>query len=389
MIKYLYKRDNKSKVRVISLILSHHNSVDGEFYTISGESGVIGGKMVPRPIYNIWKGKVKRTLAEQADLEFTSLINSYRDKGYKTSDQLDILDVTDLDEIEAKVPAENLDQKGAKKPMLAKHYKDVANFDWDKTWLASKKYDGVRCNIYKNTDSKIVTSSRGGKNYDIAASHILNDPCVQEIFKQYPDIILDGELYIHGKPLNYISGLCRLEELDNRHQELEFHCYDIVDESKTFLDRLEIIKSLPIHTQSRIKRVLHISVSGKDEIMKQHNLAIQDGYEGLILRDPLKNYKCGSRDRMFKVKEFQDDEFTILGIVDGLRDEDMCFLMETKEGYVFKAKPVGDRDLKQQYKENVNDLIGKKGTVKFFGYTQTDKPVPNLPVFIQVRNDGE
>lgn len=53
MIKYLYKRDNKSKVRVISLILSHYNSVDGEFYTISGESGVIGGKMVPRPIYNI------------------------------------------------------------------------------------------------------------------------------------------------------------------------------------------------------------------------------------------------------------------------------------------------------------------------------------------------
>ena len=35
----------------------------------------------------------------------------------------------------------------------------------------------------------------------------------------------------------------------------------------------------------------------------------------------------------------------ILDLVDGLRDEDLCFLMETKEGYQFKAKPMGDRTL--------------------------------------------
>ena len=235
-------------------------------------------------------------------------------------------------------------------------------------------------------NGKIVTSSRGGKNYDVPATHILNDPCVKAIFELYPNIILDGELYIHGKPLSYISGLCRLKELDPKHEELRFYCYDIVDESKTFIDRLEIIKSLPIDPLSKLKIVDHYPLSGKENIMNKHNQAIQDGYEGLILRDPLKTYKCGSRDRMFKVKEFTDDEFKILGIVDGLRDEDMCFLMETKEGHVFKAKPVGDRKLKTWYKEHINDLIGQMGTVKYFGYTTTDKPVPNLPVFKNVRN---
>lgn len=32
-------------------------------------------------------------------------------------------------------------------------------------------------------------------------------------------------------------------------------------------------------------------------------------------------------------------------------------------------------------KYHINDIIGKMGTVKYFGMTNTDKPVPNLPVF--------
>ena len=385
MIKYLYKRDNKSKIRVVSLILTRYNTPDGEFYTITGESGQNGGKQVKRPLIRIEFGRAARTVEQQAILEYNSIINSYLDKGYKTQEQLGIVDINDTVEVESKVPNINLDQNGALKPMLAKHYKDIPNFDWNKTYYTSIKLDGVRGTIFKR-NGKIVTSSRGGRNYDTSATHILNDPCVKAIFELYPDIILDGELYIHGKPLSYISGLCRLKELDPKHDELRFYCYDIVDESKTFIDRLEIIKSLPIDPLSKLKIVEHYPLSGKENIMNKHNQAIQDGYEGLILRDPLKTYKCGSRDRMFKVKEFTDDEFKILGIVDGLRDEDMCFLMETKEGYVFKAKPVGDRKLKTWYKEHINDLIGQMGTVKYFGYTTTDKPVPNLPVFKNVRN---
>ena len=385
MIKYLYKRDNKSKIRVVSLILTRYNTSDEEFYTITGESGQNGGKQVKRPLIRIEFGRASRTIEQQAILEYNSIINNYLDKGYKTQEQLGIVNISDAVEVESKVPNINLDQNGALKPMLAKHYKDIPNFDWDKTYYTSIKLDGVRASIFLR-NGKIVTSSRGGKNYDVPATHILNDPSVKAIFELYPDIILDGELYIHGKPLSYISGLCRLKELDPKHVELRFYCYDIVDESKTFIDRLEIIKSLPIDPLGKLKIIEHYPLSGKENIMNKHNLAIQDGYEGLILRDPLKTYKCGSRDRMFKVKEFTDDEFKILGIVDGLRDEDMCFLMETKEGHVFKAKPVGDRKLKTWYKEHINDLIGQMGTVKYFGYTTTDKPVPNLPVFKNVRN---
>ena len=117
-----------------------------------------------------------------------------------------------------------------------------------------------------------------------------------------------------------------------------------------------------------------------------HDEAIAAGYEGLVVRDPEKEYKPGARDnRMMKIKIFTDGEFLITGIAEGLRDEDMCFTMETEDGTPFKAKPVGDRAQKQWYREHLDEIIGQMGTIKYFGMTNTDHPVPNLPVFKAIR----
>lgn len=146
----------------------------------------------------------------------------------------------------------------------------------------------------------------------------------------------------------------------------------------------QIQKNCP--ADSKLVIVDHVPVQGLDAIMAQHNKAITDGYEGLVIRDPEANYKYGARDtRMLKIKLFTDDEFKITGIAEGLRDEDMCFTLVTKEGYPFKAKPIGTREDKQWYREHINELIGKMGTVKYFGMTNTEHPVPNLPVMKCVR----
>ncbi len=121
-----------------------------------------------------------------------------------------------------------------------------------------------------------------------------------------------------------------------------------------------------------------------------HNEAVENGYEGLVIKDPDKEYKCGARDnRCLKIKEFQDSEFLIKGIVEGLREEDMCFLMAMPDGTEFKAKPIGDRLQKQYYREHINEIIGKMGTVKYFGMTHTEHPVPNLPSFRTVRYEND
>ena len=88
---------------------------------------------------------------------------------------------------------------------------------------------------------------------------------------------------------------------------------------------------------------------------------------------------------MIKLKEFKDEEFDIIGYELGLRgSEDMVFTMKTKDDVHFEAKPIGDRALKEKYVNDIDNIIGKKGTVKYF-YMTTDG-TPFLPVFKCVRN---
>ena len=238
-------------------------------------------------------------------------------------------------------------------------------------------------------NGEVHTSSRGGGNYDIPATYIRQDPYITKILTENEGLILDGELYIHGKPLNFISGLARKETLEEDHKLLNYYCYDIVDESIPFKDRVLKLNKIKSECPSDSKLIIieQRLINGLNQIMSMHNEAVSNGYEGLVIKDPNKEYKCGIRDnRALKIKEFQDSEFKILGIVEGLRDEDMCFLMEMPDGTQFKAKPIGDRALKQYYRENINNIIGKMGTVKYFGMTNTEHPVPNLPSFRTIRD---
>ena len=220
----------------------------------------------------------------------------------------------------------------------------------DKELLKNKK---VRCLMYYK-DKEVYTSSRGGKDYDTPTTYIRKNTFLNQFFNNNPNVVLDGELYIHGKPLSYISGIVRLQDLCEKHEELQYYVYDIVDETKTFQERLKILTeldkcmSLSSIIPNRVVVVNHESVSGKDAIVQLHNQYISEGYEGLVIRDPNEKYKCGARDkRMLKVKMFQDDEFEITGMTDGLREEDFVFNMKTKDGYPFEAKPMGDRALKK------------------------------------------
>jgi len=197
-------------------------------------------------------------------------------------------------------------------------------------------------------DGELHTASRGGSDYDIAATYILQDEYIKALFEKYPDLILDGELYKHGWNLQKISGLGRLETLHSDHGQLRFYCYDFVDEKKTFKERWEFLKSLIVPWHSLLTIVEHVEACNNDEINKLHDDWVANGYEGLVMRDPDKAYKSNCRDRrMQKLKRFSDLDAIITGISEGLRDEDFVFTMKLDNGIEFEAKPIGDRELKR------------------------------------------
>lgn len=159
----LITRDSKGKIRVATLDLVDHKKMDGEYYTIEGETGLYQGKQVTRPQIYIGAGKVKRTLKEQAELEFNSIIKKYKDKGYKDIKDLGYQSINDFDPDKV-LPKEKKDQNGVVKPMLAKLIESVPKSTLSKVkeWYVSRKIDGLRAELFIN-QGVLHFGSRGGR----------------------------------------------------------------------------------------------------------------------------------------------------------------------------------------------------------------------------------
>lgn len=387
----IISRDSKDKVRLVHC--GFYWSDDEKGFIITRKTGQLKGKLTNQPDKIIKMGKANRTVTEQTRLEYNSIISKYKDKGYKDIPQnyMDaILSGTiSEDTLEIYIPkGVKTDSNGNLKPQLAKDFHKISSAKTlNKRYFASKKLDGVRCYMFLNEDGEIATSSRGGKQYDFATQYIRECPELINLFEKFPKIILDGELYKHGKSLQYVSGTARIEDYDNsnreerikRMSELEFHVYDIVDLEKSFEDRLEFINDELVPLFDETNKVFiceHEEVEGWLYVEKLHNKYVDEGYEGLVLREPSKEYKPNARDnRMIKVKLYQDDEFEIVGYTEGkVRDSDFSFTCITKDGKEFGATPMGTVEERLDYLENMESLIGKKATVKFFNYSDDGVP---------------
>ena len=114
------------------------------------------------------------------------------------------------------------------RPMLARDYRKVPHQinDTDKLIL-SPKLDGVRA-IWIPEKGKF--QSRGGTFFDVPRLEQSMNGC---------NVMLDGELFLFGYPLNQISGATKKQnELTDK---LEFHVFDCVDSELQTSERLELI----------------------------------------------------------------------------------------------------------------------------------------------------
>lgn len=395
----LVTKDNKGKTRVVEISYEWDDAQHG--FVIRRKTYQYGGKVTVQPEIWIYKGKVKRTVSEQARLEYNSHLKKYTDKGYKLLPSS--IKINNAVAVEAFVE-EHLgngvtDSNGFKKHMLAKQADKVATsvFDKIKYWYGSRKIDGVRCSFYWK-DGEVRTASRGGGDYDASTSFMRHNPKLIQFFEEHPDIVLDGELYKHGKSLQQISGAARLEKDTAGMDWLEYYIYDVMDSTKTFEERLDVLHDIANELglsfnpernwdegDLKFQMVPQEKVVGWANIQKLHDKYVSEGFEGIVIRDPSKVYNFGGRtNAMIKVKMYKDAEFEIVGYSEGLRPEDMVFVCKTKEGKEFEAKPMGPRELKWEYLDRMDEIIGKMATVKYFYLS--DEGCPLQPVLKCIRD---
>lgn len=400
MIKYLLGKATTNKFRfvVVECDEEWHDDVKG--YTIQRSYGQVQGKTTLSPLIVVDRTKQKRNWQEQYTLQFNSEVKKQLDKGYvEVPKHPNEYTIEELDSIFGKVKT---NQYGVIKPMLAKQAKDIKNLKiFDKEYYISRKINGVRCLIYYD-GNQVKTSSRGATDYNIAIYHIITHPLIEKFFKNHPDAILDGEIFKKNLSLNIISGICRSQKTINDGKNLQFYWYDIIDLQAPFSKRWNTMqewsKELQLSDFDPDKQFsdeeLHIQflpqekISGWNNMKKLHDKWVQDGWEGAVIRLAESVYKPGARGNdWIKIKVYQDAEYPIIGISEGLREEDMCFILETPNGQQFKCKPMGDREQKQWYRDHIDELKGKLLTIKYFEMSGVEgSEIPQQPIGICVRD---
>ena len=394
--QYLINKDAKDKIRIFHLFSEKFN----DCLIIHRETSQLYGKVTKQPDLLIDKGLAGRSIIAQYKIKYNHLIKEKLDKGYKKVDKDP--QTYSLEELKEIVGDYSTNQDGLLKPMLAKSETQVTNRKiFDKDWYASRKINGIRTLVYFD-GKEIHTASRGGAiNYDFVLDHIIHNPVLVDYFTKYPDLIFDCETYKHGWTLNKISGICRTQKTAYDGEPLELYVYDIVDVNKTFKERLQILNRIQQdlnlsfiperdwdENDLKIQIVPHVLISGWDNMKKLHDEWVSEGWEGVVIRDPNVTYKPGGRgNQMLKIKNYIDAEYKIIGLTEGLREEDMCFLMETPEGQQFNCKPMGDRAQKKWYREHIDELIGKMATIKYFEMSGKEgSQIPQQPVMISIRD---
>lgn len=357
----LYKKDSKGKIR--EWAISTGTDQQGSYYEMT--HGVKDGAMQVNRTY-ITKGKNigrsnETTPEEQVAAEAASLWAKQRDrKGYS-------------EDIPEDVPL---------KPMLAKVFSDESH-KVEYPCAVQCKLDGSRA-LAHITKNGVKLISRSMKEYS-GLDHICKE--LAPLYKKYGEVILDGELF--NKDISFqetMSLVRKTENLTKESEKVQYWVYDIVDLESTFHQRYINWSNMTVG-MTNVRQTPTFIVKTEDNVLSKHRQFVKDGWEGTMVRNLNSYYKINSRSSdLLKLKDFNDEEFEITKYRAGTGKfvNVPTFEMVTKEGNYFEAVPRGTEEERAEYLKNALNYIGKLATVRFFGYTTTNKPVPRFPVIVDM-----
>lgn len=274
-------------------------------------------------------------------------------------------------------------------PMLASKFSDRKRFLTEDSYpvFSQPKLDGVRCLAYWVGD-KVRLMSRGGKDYVLP--HI--SEALETVLEK--NDVLDGELYIHGLPLQKLNSLVRGSHKHEDSVNVEYHLYDMIpnkDAEMPFTERLEHLNLFAANSPSdKICSVTTAMARDEDEVFVAHADFENRGYEGGIVRLGTGKYRFGYRSKeLLKVKSFVDDEFEIFDFTNGIGKFENCIIYwcKTKEGEEFTVVPKGTFEQRAEWLAEGKEHIGKWLKVQYAGYSLENKPLFPVGLCIRLEED--
>ena len=371
-MKTIYSMSKTGKVTQWVATLNTTPNSEG-FLEIDIESGYEDGKKINKTrLIKSGKnvGRANETsLLEQAILELERLYQAKYDKGYK--DNIDNVTMTkQVDDIS--------------KPMLADKYPDKSHKLPDNVddIFIQPKIDGLRCFIEKMDDSTVRFTSRSGKVF----THIPN--IANEVISELSvGDIMDGELYVHGKPLQEIMSIVSPSKniKEEAQLDLKFYWYDFIPKGlseNSYRSRFKEI-GLEFGEDSPVKKLEPASFSYQT-LEECYDNYMAEGYEGLMIRDATAPYYFGRRSiSLLKYKKMQSDEFEIIDILESDNDEAPRFVCDLRNGNQVTVRLKGDKEDNLKYLNNKEEYLNQWLTINYQIMTVTGSL--QFPVGVAIR----
>jgi DNA ligase-1 len=263
------------------------------------------------------------------------------------------------------------------------------------------KLDGVRCLAeYKN--GKLTLWSRDGRTYNL--EHLSNQiKHLIEVYKtkyNFTSVMFDGEITSDINDFQDLMKVVRRENIKQEHFEklkkLKYNIFDVIFDNQYDVELKHRVKQLEdikkYNTSKNITFVKYDTLEDEnknvDYIMKLMHEAVNDGYEGLVLKDKNSYYIKKRSISWLKVKLTDTLDAVVTKIIEGTgKYNNMIGALECRleNGIEFRVgSGLTDRQRFEWYNDP-NKIIGKVIEIKY--QELTNDGVPRHPIFKQVRID--
>jgi len=266
---------------------------------------------------------------------------------------------------------------------------DPKRVDWNDTWLASRKLDGVRCLTIVDYQGNVKCYSRQGNEFETL-------DVVRDAVKKLGvvGVVFDGEICLMDEDGNEdFQGI--MKQIKRKNHTITNPKYVMFDylTLKEF-DAKESETKLTLRIARFAKHILHLEnnsclsvldqhvVSGDDHFAKLKADAEKDGHEGVMLRKDV-GYEGKRSQNLLKVKKFFDAEYK----VESIDFEDHRVIREGKEvvipmmaqayinhkGHEVAVGSGWNQEQRIKYHANPKLIVGKTITVQYFEETKNQE----------------
>lgn len=197
------------------------------------------------------------------------------------------------------------------------------NFKMFPMMLAQPKLDGMRCWVQWIDHEPMLWSSEGNPITGVPHIQLL----LKDWAKECGELSFDGELYNHNVKFEDIISITKRggDNLREDFTNVEYHIFDYkagIPNAERFGKLTNAFKVMPENVRKLdIFKMVHTMPVQRHEVDACLDMFVSQGYEGIILRNPLAPYMEKRPYTILKWKPSKHDTYQIISVHEAISDK--------------------------------------------------------------------